>query len=69
MDVQRRLSYTDSRYGFFREGRWLSALAAAVFDVLLVDLLRNVLDAAEAAFLLVTLPFAISRSPPVLGQT
>jgi hypothetical protein len=39
-------------------GRWLSALAAAVFEVLLVRPSLSTFDAAVAAFLLVVL-FAI----------
>lgn len=41
---------------FLLEGRWLSALPAAVLDALPVDLLFSTFDAALAAALLVTFP-------------
>ena len=53
--------------------RWLSALAAAVFEALLVRPSRSTFDAADAAFALVFLAFAMrtssvatdSRTPPL----
>jgi len=42
-----------------RDGRWLSALPAAVFEALPALPLRSTLLAARAARALVTLPFAM----------
>lgn len=49
----RRVDLRAHREPFFLGARWLSALAAAVFDVLLVRPSRSTLDAAFAALALV----------------
>jgi hypothetical protein len=48
---------TDFEVVFLGDFLCESALPAALLDFLPVDLLRNVLEAAEAALRLVTLPF------------
>ena len=61
--------YFVTGYFFFLFGRCVSAEPAAVFEFLPVLLLRNTLDAAVPAFLLVVSLFFATFFPPVLWES
>jgi hypothetical protein len=61
-------SLEDGADYFFRSGRWVNAEPAAVFAALLALGSRNTLEAAEAAFLLVTSRFFFIQIYLYLGH-